>query len=325
MLANVLFDYRTVNRLSDCEPSDPGVRFSSRAVQAAHNKTRPDRWLKSSPARSGATLRPRWRQRRPRRLHSPDPDGRRPRADPPGQERPDADPHDSRPGLRPADRCRLREEAGVLLGRQPRCRFAAPPARRGGEGLAATAGDRGTQPRRPRQRLCRRRLRAALRGAARLRRLRPAEGQPADPQRHLPVHRRSAGGGALGASGRQRDPRAEGRPQGQRAALGHPRRAEGSGPGGEALHRHRRGDRRRTGRPDERLRPAELGAQRRVPGARRRASVLCPRLLRARQPLLPGLGPDRPRPRKLHRVDRRIHPGTEDFGAFQAKLAEGKR
>ncbi len=164
-----------------------------------------------------------------------------------------------------------------------------------------------------------------LRGAARLRRLRPAEGQPADPQRHLPVHRRSAGGGALGASGRQRDPRAEGRPQGQRAALGHPRRAEGSGPGGEALHRHRRGDRRRTGRPDERLRPAELGAQRRVPGARRRASVLCPRLLRARQPLLPGLGPDRPRPRKLHRVDRRIHPGTEDFGAFQAKLAEGKR
>ena len=62
-----------------------------------------------------------------------------------------------------------------------------------------------------------------------------------------------------------------------------------------------------------------------VPGARRRASVLRPRLLRARQPLLPGLGPDRPRPRKLHRVDRRIHPGTEDFGAFQAKLAEGKR
>ena len=59
--------------------------------------------------------------------------------------------------------------------------------------------------------------------------------------------------------------------------------------------------------------------------ARRRASVLCPRLLRTRQPLLPGLGPDRPRPRKLHRVDRRIHPGTEDFGAFQAKLAEGKR
>ena len=46
---------------------------------------------------------------------------------------------------------------------------------------------------------------------------------------------------------RHRDPRAAGRPVGQRAAVGHRRRAEGGGAGRAALDRHRRGDRRRAG------------------------------------------------------------------------------
>ena len=53
------------------------------------------------------------------------------------QARPDADPHDARPDLRPADRHGLRAQAGLLLGRQPRRRLAAPAARRGRARLAA--------------------------------------------------------------------------------------------------------------------------------------------------------------------------------------------
>ncbi len=66
--------------------------------------------------------------------------------------------------------------------------------------------------------------------------------------------------------------------------------------GGQALHRHRRGNRRRPQCTNEFLRAADLGLERGLPCAWRRASVLRPRLQRARQSLLPGLGPDCPRP-----------------------------
>lgn len=83
-------------------------------------------------------------------------------------------------------------------------------ARRSGKALAPRDRNRGTQPRRPGQCLRCGCLRPALRGAACLRRLRPAEGQPIDQERHLSVHRRGARGGAVGAPRRHRDPRAEG-------------------------------------------------------------------------------------------------------------------
>ena len=93
-------------------------------------------------------------------------------------------------------------------------------------------------------------------------------------------------------------PRAEGRPRRQRAARRHRRRAEGGGARVQALDRDGRGDRRRF-RPaqPQRRDPAELDGRRDRAGAGRRLSVLCARLLQARQRLLQGLGRDRARPR----------------------------
>ena len=106
--------------------------------------------------------------------------------------RPDARADDAGHRLRPADRRRLRAQARVLLGRQPGRRLAAPLPRRDPERLAGAAGDRGAQPRRARQPLRRRRLRAAVRGHARLPRHRPARAHGDDRADHLPVHRRAA-------------------------------------------------------------------------------------------------------------------------------------
>ena len=87
----------------------------------------------------------------------------------------------------------LRPQAGLLLGRQPRRRLAAPLPRRGRARLAGAAGDRGAQPRRDGQPLRRRRRGlpfAVLRGYG---------GTDLDrAHRHvapidLPVHRRGAG------------------------------------------------------------------------------------------------------------------------------------
>ncbi len=55
--------------------------------------------------------------------------------------------------------------------------------------------------------------------------------------------------------------------------------------------------------------PAWLGRDRRRRGAGRRAPVLRPRLLRARQRLLRALGRDQPRPRGVRRVDARARAG----------------
>ena len=72
--------------------------------------------------------------------------------------------------------------------------------------------------------------------------------------------------------------------------------------GGQALARHGRGDRRRARPAPERGRAAELGRDLRGGGAQRRAPVLRPRLLRARQRLLPRVGRDQQGPQRLRRL-----------------------
>ena len=85
---------------------------------------------------------------------------------------------------------------------------------------------------------------------------------------HLPVHGRGAHGGAGAATRRRGHPRPAGRPQGQRAAVGAGRGAEGSRARGAAVDRHRGGGGRRAPAAAERRRAAGLGGRRRVRGAR---------------------------------------------------------
>src|SRR5947207_3291887 len=97
----------------------------------------------------------------------------------------------------------------------------------------------------------------------------------------------AAGGGAGDPAGRGRDPRAQGRPRRQRAHRRHRRGAERGGAGGETLARDGRGDRGGfRGAQRERGDPAELERGRDRLRAGRRASLLCARLLQARQRLL---------------------------------------
>ncbi len=72
-----------------------------------------------------------------------------------------------------------------------------------------------------------------------------------------------------------------------------------------ALDRHRRGDRRRACAGAGRDRAAGVGGRRRLRRAARRASVVRARLLRPRQRLLPRVGRDQPRPRRVPGLDGR--------------------
>ena len=147
-------------------------------------------------------------------------------------------------------------------------------------------------PRRDGQPLRGRRLRAAVRGHARLRRHRPARAHADDQADRVPVHRRGADRGR-GAAARRRDrARPARRPRRQRAAVGDHRRAEGGGAGGRPLARHGRGGRRRARPAARRDRAAGLDRHPRVGRARGRAAVLRARLLRPRQRRLPRLGRD---------------------------------
>ena len=137
-------------------------------------------------------------------VHAPHPVRGRPRDHPPGTPRPHARAHDARSDLRPADRHGMRDQAHLLVGRQPRRRIAAPLPRRRRERLAAAARARGAQPRGDGQPLPRRRERAAVRRAARLRRHRPSRAHRHDPADHLPVHRRGAHRGAGAVARRDR-------------------------------------------------------------------------------------------------------------------------
>ena len=166
--------------------------------------------------------------------------------------------YDQMIGVRPG------EAPGVLVGRQPRRRLAAPAARRGRARLAAAARDRGAQPRGD---------------GARLRRRRGGHAGGVLPRllwdRISPRSTRTSGSSTCPFTGerlaavpahpaRRRDrPRAEGRPRGQRAARGHRRRAEGSGARRAALAGHgRRGRRRAAARQPQRRRPAVVDGDR---------------------------------------------------------------
>ena len=122
---------------------------------------------------------------------------------------------------------------------------------------------------------------------------------------HLPVHRRGARGGAGAPARRRHHPRAAGRPEGQRPALGDHRRAEGGGARVRALDRDRRGDRRRARAAPGRDGASGVGDRRGRRGSRRRAPVVRARLLRARQRVLRRVGRDQPRPRHVHGLDAR--------------------
>ena len=200
------------------------------------------------------------------------------------------------------------------LGRQPRRRLAAPLPRRGPDRLAGAAGDRGAQPRRDGQPLRRRRLRAAVRGAARLPRHRPADAHRHDPQPiDVPVHRRDADRGAGARPRRQRSstrsrptapatcssgasPACRRRPCWPPAARSSPSRrssTSSSPPYGAVV-----------------LPGWAVTAVAEVPGGA--APSYAAGLLRPRQRRLPRVGRDQPRPRHLRAVaarDRARHGG----------------
>ena len=185
------------------------------------------------------------------RLHAPDSVRRRTRDHPPGPQGSDADPHDSRPDLRPDDRHGRGAPTDLFVGRQSRRRLAAPPARRGGARLAATARNRRAQPRAPwptPTKPARPACRAPSFADIAARDL-PAV-NPRYPVRDVPVHRRGTGVHSGAPSRCHHHSRAEGRPRGQRADRRHRRRAEGGGAG--------RAPRRRDGGGDRgRFRPAQ--------------------------------------------------------------------
>ena len=119
--------------------------------------------------------------------------------------------------------------------------------------------------------------------------------------------------------------RAEGRPAGQRAAVGRDRRAEGSG-----ARRRTRAivtveeivDRLEAPAGAERRRAAALGGQRRVRGEGRRVPVVRARLLPAQQRVLQAVGRHRARSRHLHRVDRSARARHEGLRRVQAQPGE---
>ena len=175
-----------------------------------------------------AELVARRRHRRARGLHPPDPVRRRPRDHPAGPPRPDADPDDPGPDLRPADRHGLRAASwsspGAATPASARCTGSATRSRTAGRrrwrsrSTATPGWPTATPPAPPDLPF------AVLRGyvgtdlpSAR-RTVAPID---------VPVHRR-----ALTAVPALRPdvgdrPRPAGRPRGQRAAVGHHRRAEG--------------------------------------------------------------------------------------------------
>ncbi len=167
-----------------------------------------------------------------RGLHPPHPVRRRPRDHPAGPPRSHAGPDDPGPGLRPDDRRRAARRSscsrgaatrasGRCTGCATRSRQAWPAPLEIEEHSHAGHG----------QPLRRGGVRAAVRGPARLRGHRPARAHADHLDGHLPVHRRGAGGRGRAQPRRHGRARPARRPGGQRAALGHRRRAEGGGAG----------------------------------------------------------------------------------------------
>ena len=125
-----------------------------------------------------------------------------------------------------------------------------------------------------------------------------------DRSRSLPVHRRGADRRAGAQPGRRDHPRPAGRPRRQRPALGHHRRAEGGGAGAPARRwsPSRRSSTSSSRGPARSCCPAGRStAVAEVPGGAHPSYAAG--LLRPRQRLLPGLGRDQPRPRRVRALD----------------------
>ena len=252
--------------------------------------------------------RARRRHRRPRGVHPPHPPRRRSRADPPGPARPDAGADDARHRVRPVDRRRLRPQADLLVGRQPRRRIAAPLPRRRrerrGRGRSrsrstATPGCRcATSP-------ARRDCRSACCAAT------SAPTCPSTPTTIAPIACPFTGEELTAVPALNPD-----------VSIIHAQQADRSGnvqlwgivgvqkeacspPTGRSSPSRRSSTSSRRG-PGGVVLPA-LDGRRRVRGARRRPPELRDGLLGPRQRLLPGVGRHRPRSRHVHRLDRPAH------------------
>ena len=305
-------------QLREHQPGRPGADDRRPASARSRRRYRDDRGAHVSttfaiantmaeiaPARRrGRRAGPRRRRRRAGGLHAPDPVRGRPRDHPPGPPRPDADPDDAGRHLRPADRRGLRAQAGLLLGRQPGRRLAAPLPRRGRARLAA---------RRSRSRS------TATPGMAN-RYVAGASGLPFAVLRgyagtDLPrAHRRRRGRSPARSPARSSPPCPRCAPTSAivHAQRGRPRRATCSCGASPACRRRRCSPAQRSLVTVEEIvdelepRPGAVvlpgwAIDRGRRGARRRAALLRAGLLRARQRLLPGVGRDQPRPRRASR------------------------
>ena len=184
-------------------------------------------------------------------------------------------------------------------GGNPGVGLAAPPARCGGEGLAAAARDRRAQPCRNGRCLQRRRRRAAVRRAARLYRHGSSRAQRSHPHGALSLHRRRAGDGAGAQPGRHHPACAACGPKGNVAISGIVGAQREAALAAKTL----------IVTVEEIVEELAAGAQRRAAAPLadrgRRAlpgwcvSLLCAWVLRTRQRVLSAMGRARARPRPL--------------------------
>ena len=138
---------------------------------------------------------------------------------------------------------------------------------------------------------------AAVRRAARLRGHRPRRAHARRAGSTCPFTGEELAAVPRAPPGRRRSSTRSRPTGGQRAAVGHQRRAEGGRARRRPRARDGRGGRRRARAAARRRRPAVVGGRRGRGRAGRRAPVVRARLLRPRQRLLRRLGRDQPRPR----------------------------
>jgi hypothetical protein len=156
------------------------------------------------------------------------------------RKRPDADPHDAGPDLRPDDRHGHGKKVVFSYAGNPGVGLLRRCATRS-RTVFRTARDRGAQPRRPWPTPMRRARPACPAPSSAATRAPTCQGQPEHQIGDLSVHRRGAGRRSVDSARRRLHPCAEGRQKGQCAGRRHHRRAEGSGAGRQARRGHGRG------------------------------------------------------------------------------------
>ena len=243
--------------------------------------------------------RSRRRHRGDRGLHPPDLLRGRPRDHPPAQAGPHAGADDARRRLRPDGGRRCREEADLLVARQPRRRIAPrrTPQDRGSRSGAAR--DRGVFALRHGLPVRGGRIEPALLPDPQLLRVRHPGGEPEDHPDDLPLRGRLRGLRGPSSEAQRHDrARAAGRPRRERPDLGAPRLPEGGRVRGGSGDRSGGGARRRRRDPPRSQQDGHPGHRRgcRGGGAVRLPSLVRAGLLRPRQRVLPRVGRDRARP-----------------------------